>query len=488
MTFLKAAEVILKRQKRPMKPQEIYELAEKDELISSSGKTPEMSMKARISTEIKKNGFSSKFMRVGPNKFALRSFELKEYIAKPFKISMPNEIITCISREKLKDIEHIFGYCNNSELIEKILTEENLSFIDRKKAETDSSFKQLISYVCLTNKDSLVLTYRRGAFTNAHEMLRGSACLGFGGHVQDIDSTDMFTKGYAGVFETAKREIFEELRGRPKNLELVGFINDDSSPEGVKHLGIVLKGELPEDFRLQNLGGEIAINDLKYMSIGQLWERYYDFEFWSQLLIKEFFKSEVNINKVFIKPSKFNLSSNVIIFVGEIAAGKTILSELLTNKLGFKSVSTRKCVSRLINVKDFGVKDRKVFQEKAQAFIESKDGPSKLANEIANEIKDPEKTYIIDGIRHFETLKELRKFFPELILIYVDSTRDDAFRNFKSRSKDTANIHQFRESRHHPVESEITLIKGDADAYVFNGGTKEDLYSEFINWFINNKK
>ena len=123
-------------------------------------------------------------------------------------------------------------------------------------------------------------------------------------------------------------------------MKLIGYINDDTSPEGVKHFGIVLQGSLPIDFKLSDFGQELSINDLKFMSIDDIWSHFYEFEFWSQLVIRSLFKPILPVQNVIIKPSKFNITSNIIVFVGEIASGKTVLCELLKDKLGFKIIST----------------------------------------------------------------------------------------------------------------------------------------------------
>lgn len=488
-TFLEAAEQVLRRKARPMKPQEIFNCASEEGLIFSRGKTPGLSMKARISTDIRKKGFSSKFMRTGLNKFALREFGMKEYIAQPFKKNIPRENVTCIHSSKLTGVNDIFGFSRNVDLLQNLLTTtDNLSFLEREIAELTTEYKQLISYVILIHETEGILTYKRGVFSNAHEMLKGSICLGFGGHVQDIDSTNIFTKGWAGVYDTAEREVYEELKGfKLHNSEIVGFINDDSSPEGLKHLGVVLKSVLPNNFKLSNIGKELSINDLRFMSTIEIWEKFYQFEFWSQLLIKKLFPQAYFPNVV-IKPAQFKINSNFLVFVGEIASGKTILCNLLQERHNFVPISTRKCVARLINAKDFGTKDRSAFQKKAQDFISKKNSPFLLAQEIKGEIEATQGPVMIDGIRHYETLQELRKFFPELIVLYVESAKDDAFRNFLKRSGGKGDIEQFRKERFHPVEKEIQLLKGDADAYIFNGGTENDLYNTFINWFNSNKE
>ena len=139
-------------------------------------------------------------------------------------------------------------------------------------------------------------------------------------------------------------------------------------------------------------------------------------------------------------------------------------------------------------MKDFGVENRFEFQKKAELFIKKKNGPKLLSYEIKKLIDQNNGINIIDGIRHLDTLKELKKFYPELTVFYVDSTRDDAFRNYIIRSEGNADLAQFREVRIHPVEKEIQMIKYEADAYIFNGGNKSQLFDAFIKWFNSNKR
>lgn len=139
-TFLEIAELILREAKKPLKPDEIFKLAVNSGRLTSNGKTPAFSMKARISTEIRKNGFNSKFMRFGPNRFALREFGLKEHISEPFKKTIPKEIITCISQIKLEPIKINFGfYTEKNEILNILSNEYNFSFLERKDAEKNTN-------------------------------------------------------------------------------------------------------------------------------------------------------------------------------------------------------------------------------------------------------------------------------------------------------------------------------------------------------------
>jgi len=91
---------------------------------------------------------------------------------------------------------------------------------------------------------------------------------------------------------------------------------------------------------------------------------------------------------------------------------------------------------------------------------------------------------VIDGVRQVATLKNLRSFFPNLTVLYIDSSRDDAFRNFQKRTGRNATLDEFREFRFHEVEKEIPLLKYESDAYIFNGGNQRQLLDNFKKWFF----
>jgi len=109
-----------------------------------------------------------------------------------------------------------------------------LSFLERPRAEDDPSHKQIIPYGLVRRGDDVLLLRRLTG--GGEERLHGKLSLGVGGHVNPIDldgSTDL-------IGETMRRELDEELyidglvELRPR-----GFINDDETPVGQVHLGVV---------------------------------------------------------------------------------------------------------------------------------------------------------------------------------------------------------------------------------------------------------
>ena len=106
-------------------------------------------------------------------------------------------------------------------------------FMERRYAENDSSFKQLIPYTLIVHDREVLLLKRskKGGDVRLHDKLS----IGVGGHINPIDAE--FGDLLAAC---ATREIFEEIE-LPEEVDPtpVGIINDDSNAVGSVHFGIV---------------------------------------------------------------------------------------------------------------------------------------------------------------------------------------------------------------------------------------------------------
>lgn len=72
ITFLQAAKAVLEEIKQPMHFKKITELAIQKGYLETKGKTPEWTMGARLSVDIKKRGRASEFIRMGSGRYGLR--------------------------------------------------------------------------------------------------------------------------------------------------------------------------------------------------------------------------------------------------------------------------------------------------------------------------------------------------------------------------------------------------------------------------------
>ena len=123
-----------------------------------------------------------------------------------------------------------------------LLDPKNHSYLKRKEAEINPSFKQLIPYALICCNDS-VFVYRRGKLVDEKRLL-GNFSLGIGGHISITDPA-LFGTTYE---EGLKRELNEEVSIESKVTQKVAaLLNDDSNDVGKVHLGIVhvLKLEKP---------------------------------------------------------------------------------------------------------------------------------------------------------------------------------------------------------------------------------------------------
>lgn len=441
-------------------------------------------MRARLSDDIRTHGAKSQFQRIGANRFGLRSWNFSEYHATPFRRELPDETTVCVPGTIQQSIgaSSLWYSAISERLLEFLRAPSNLSYIDRRTAETTSQYKQIIAYVWLETLDGLVLAYTRGKYSSAHPtLLLGRRSVGFGGHVLKQDAEDMFSVGDAGLHQAAIREILEELGVPPSTLRVVGTIWDDSSFEGQKHIGIVMKGIVPMAAELPRRAEERSINQLQVLTKDQLWEQFHLMEFWSQILIRQF-AANVRPGRVStIVPPRRPAQMRHLALVGEIANGKSWLAGAVSRQLGFVAVSASAALRRILGVGDLVERDRLSFQAKALAFIKSEGGPARLAREIADEVSGLKSRAIVDGIRHLATLEALRALLPNLVVVYIDSPRDLAYEHYTTRLPG-ATVLDFAAVREHEVEAELPLFRFEADAVLNNADSKEGTLVTLCDW------
>ena len=111
-------------------------------------------------------------------------------------------------------------------------------FVERRHAETDSTMKQIIPYCLITCGEDVFLLRRTSK--GGEERLHGLLSVGVGGHINPVDEEvgDVVEAG-------ADRELAEEVVvDAPHRREPIGVINDDASPVGSVHFGIVYRIEV----------------------------------------------------------------------------------------------------------------------------------------------------------------------------------------------------------------------------------------------------
>ena len=166
----------------------------------------------------------------------------------------------------------------NSEVLKRII--QNGLFLRRSESEEDPSFKQIIPYAIISNKDSFYLFRRTSKQTE--KRLHNKFSLGVGGHMNPDDymeSKEQF------LIDELKRELYEEVKLLNgcliENIEFIGFINDDTIPVGTVHIGLL--------YNIHVSNREVYINETDKMTAdwidkSGLAEFYEGMETWTKIV------------------------------------------------------------------------------------------------------------------------------------------------------------------------------------------------------------
>lgn len=104
-------------------------------------------------------------------------------------------------------------------------------FAERAAVEEDPGLKQIIPYAVVV-RDGSVFTFRR-TDGGGEKRLHGLRSVGVGGHVNPPDAGDV-------VHHALRRELEEELYlPRGWRARVVGLLNNDATPVGSVHVGVV---------------------------------------------------------------------------------------------------------------------------------------------------------------------------------------------------------------------------------------------------------
>ncbi|MCZ4367453.1 HTH domain-containing protein [Sulfitobacter dubius] len=508
-TYLWAAEQVLLQQKRPMRVHDIVAQAQDAGLFSDEmhSRTPQKSMQARLSMEILNNGQTSTFVRTGRGVFFLRKLltqqdsqnsmvgslalqpteKLKLYKAKPRRKPNTTEDVLVIPSDACERILNFQGLKEESGKLLDELLKSGVKHIPRTTAEETEAFKQVITYVLVTYRGK-VLCFRRGRFNRAAQFLRGSLCIGFGGHVTQQDFS-LFSKDDYGIRENAARELAEEIKidssiraDLKDRISFVGVINDNSTSLGRKHLAVVFQYEVQENEwdKWQSVSKhEMSINELRWIDTETETINLVDFEYWSQLSWRTLSPQTIEAQPEYrIFRKKPFQKPHMLALVGGIGSGKSSATKIFVEQFGYAEVNSGRVLADLLSIPPVPHTPRDVFQGQAWDFITRDDGPDRLARALIQAAAATESPYvIIDGVRQQSTLASLRKLADgALALIFVYATPDLALKLYCQREglEETTYEKEFFQAIGASVESDINHMMNSADAVIYNWSGEAD--------------
>ncbi|MGE3803243.1 MAG: phosphoesterase [Gemmataceae bacterium] len=189
------------------------------------------------------------------------------------------ERILVVPTALLHELGVFQGFCADLErYLPGLLDPAAGSYRLRRDMEEDPSFKQLIPYVVLRWQDQIFhYTRGKGATETRLQALRS---IGVGGHIS-ADDANLFEAPYR---EALFREVNEEVHLETAYEErCLGLINDDATPVGQVHLGIVHVFELKEPKVRRR---EQALTRSGFAPLAELRQERGQFETWSQFVLE----------------------------------------------------------------------------------------------------------------------------------------------------------------------------------------------------------
>jgi predicted NUDIX family phosphoesterase len=197
-----------------------------------------------------------------------------------------DERVLVVPSAELDRLGRFQGFCPEAErYLSALLVPAFMQYRPRSEVEDDPGFKQIIPYVVLRCHDA-VFCYTRGK-SQGEARLHRLRSLGVGGHVSEADAQGRKT---LAAYESAmRREIEEEVAIKsPGDARRVGLINDDATPVGQVHLGVVHLFELESP---QVVPREDGLADAEFLPLATVWTKRHEFETWSQICVESFLRT-----------------------------------------------------------------------------------------------------------------------------------------------------------------------------------------------------
>jgi predicted NUDIX family phosphoesterase len=211
------------------------------------------------------------------------------YLLPPeFSVSQfPVERVLVVPTALFHQLGHFQGFCGEVDrYFDTLLSPEHTSFRPRDEVEHDPSFKQLIPYLIFRHLDGgrqQVFQYTRGRGMGEGR-LHSKRSVGIGGH---ISADDVAGTGGNAYQQGMRREMDEEvIVETPVDIRCVGLINDDQTPVGQVHLGVV---HLVDCQRPAVRPREEDIIESGFRDVDEIMADLTGFETWSEICLRALF-------------------------------------------------------------------------------------------------------------------------------------------------------------------------------------------------------
>jgi predicted NUDIX family phosphoesterase len=202
-------------------------------------------------------------------------------------VAMENVLV--VPTSLFRELGYFQGFSTDvARYLPRLLEGRQIEYRPRGEMEEDPSFKQLIPYVLFRwtdeNGQTQLFQYQRGGGMG-EKRLHAKRSVGIGGHISAIDAA---AGNLDHVYrEGMQRELAEEVSIKTPYTETVaGLINDDETPVGTVHLGVV---HLCDVERPAIAPREEDVLDARFRPVSEILASLDEFETWSQIAVRALF-------------------------------------------------------------------------------------------------------------------------------------------------------------------------------------------------------
>lgn len=156
--------------------------------------------------------------------------------------------------------------------------QDDAEYIERGPAETDPTYRQIIPYTLVQNKESGMIVTMRRESGQTEERLHGKVYVGCGGHVEE---------GH-GIVYTALKEATEELGLPIAALQTIGMFYTQGSPVDDVHLAAFFHAQTHYH---RFTSPEMELHSPCWMTVEGVAEHYDNMENWSKLVQEKYIAS-----------------------------------------------------------------------------------------------------------------------------------------------------------------------------------------------------
>lgn len=310
--YLALAAEAVTRADRPLTPQEMLDIAQRDGFLPQHlfGATMHKTLSARLAEHIRAESERSRFFRTAPATFFLHALAERPGTPEEFKRvfignlrskAIRQENVLVAPKDELQEL--VYGqYVAYDDRLFDSMFRSICRFVDRHKAEDNDEIKQFVTFTLVYHKRKLLI-YRRGKFTTASHQLRGQLSVGFGGHVNDKDF-DLFSRGGDAFRSNAARELKEELfldevyreqYDAMARARVLGYVNVDDSPDAQHHIAVLIAFRHKDDTLPKK--GELSINQLSWLDLSAPLNDLSDFDLWSGMILQNIYDGTIQFEE-----------------------------------------------------------------------------------------------------------------------------------------------------------------------------------------------